>query len=256
VTQNNVDLNRNFDVTTDLFATDNAAYSDINDFLNPTGPVTQEMVDKGLNEVLAFAVTSPREELQQAILGGQYRFPKGLYYGGSGFEPQKAPIEALLTEKIAAHDAVFLMDFHTGYGKRGHLHLFGAPNVGDPDAMAVVFDGYPIDTGADDPDFYETTGDFPLYMGKLVGSKPYVGMTMEYGTMDSQTDLGAARSLVNMRLENQGFQYGYADDGVREQVEKQFRDMYDPPQAEWRTTVMTATKEMLPVLIERFSSLP
>jgi hypothetical protein len=59
-----------------------------------------------------------------------------------------------------------------------------------------------------------------------------------------------------MRLENQGFQYGYADDGVREQVEKQFRDMYDPPQAEWRTTVMTATKEMLPVLIERFSSLP
>lgn len=256
VTQNNVDLNRNFDVTTDLFAIENAAYADIDDFLNPTEPVTQEMVDNAMNEVLGFAVTYPREELQQAILGGQYQFPKGLYYGGSGFEPQKAAVEVLLAEKIAQHGAVFLMDFHTGYGKRGHLHLFGAPNVGDPEAMAVVFEGYTIDTGADDPDFYETTGDFTLYLGKIVGSKPYVGMTMEYGTMDSQTDLGAARSLVNMRLENQGFHYGYAEDGARALVEKQFRDMYDPPEAEWREAVLSATKDMVPVLIERFSSLP
>ncbi len=256
VTQNNVDLNRNFDVATDLFAIENAAYADIDGFLNPTEPVTQEMVDNAMSEVFSFAVDYPREELQQAILGGQYQFPKGLYYGGSGFEPQKAPIEALLTEKIAAHEAVFLMDFHTGYGKRGHLHLFGAPKVGDPEAMSVVFEGYTIDTGADDPDFYETTGDFTLYLGKLVDPKPYVGMTMEYGTMDSQTDVGAVRSLANMRLENQGYQHGYVEDGARAQVEKQFRDMYDPPEAEWRTAIMTATREMLPVLIERFSTLP
>lgn len=256
VTENNVDLNRNFDVTSDLFATENAPYADIDYFLNPTEPVTQQMVDNGLSEVLGFAVTYPREELQQAILGGQYEFPKGLYFGGTGFEPQKAAIETMIAEKIADHDAVFLMDFHTGYGERAKLHLFGAPNVGDPEAMNVVFEGYEIDTGADNPDFYETTGDFTVYLGQLAGAKPYVGMTMEYGTMDSQTDLGAAKSLVNMRLENQGFHHGYAEESARAAVENQFLDMYNPPEAEWRTAIMTATKDMLPVFIERFSNLP
>ena len=181
----------------------------------------------------------------------------GIFYGGREFEPARALLDPILREAVEGHDKVFLMDFHTGFGERGKLHLFGAPNLGTPEAVNVVFEGYEIDTGEGNEDFYETEGDMILYVGQLAaeGGKTYLGMTMEYGTLDSHTDVGALQSLVNTKLENQGFHHGYADDEVRTRVEQAFLESYFPVEAEWRRTILQQTKAMLPVLIGRFIDL-
>lgn len=257
VSENNVDLNRNFSTSADLFAFDNAAYTAIDGFLNPTDPVTTQTVDGALGDALRFALTQDRAALQQAILQGQYAHPSGVFYGGSTFEPALALLAPILRAAVEQHDRVFLMDFHTGFGERGKLHLFGAPGLGSPEAVDAVFDGYDIDTGEGDEDFYETYGDMILYVGELAAEhgRTYVGMTMEYGTLDSHTDIGALQSLVNTTLENQGFHHGYADEAVRAQVEQTFLESYFPLEEDWRETIMVQTREMLPVFIERFSAL-
>ncbi|MEO1273537.1 MAG: M14 family metallopeptidase [Myxococcota bacterium] len=257
VTEGNIDLNRNFDPhPTRLFDTTNDAYAELDDFLNPTMPVSLEKVDQAMAEVYARASNIPRSRLRQAILQGQYQFPEGMYFGGRAFAPQKQPLEALLKEHIAEHQAVLTLDLHTGFGRRGHMHLFGAPGLGDPEAMAAVFDGYTIDTGANNEDFYETTGDFIVYAGELSAGKTALGVTLEYGTLDSQTELGAAQSLVNMRLENQGFHHGYLDEAARDQAQAQFMEMFNPSDPAWRRTILDTTRSALPVWLERFVALP
>ncbi len=257
VSENNVDLNRNFAVGRELFDLVNAPYSEIDGFLNPGDIVTSDTVDSALAEVVTFALQHDRAELQQAILQGQYQFPDGLYYGGTDFEPQQSTMLATLTELVDQHDAVFLMDVHSGYGERGRLHLFGAPGLGSPEAMDTVFEGFEIDTGDNNEDFYEITGDFILFFGEIAerANKTYLSMTLEYGTLDSQTDIGAAQSLVNVRLENQGFHHGYESEDVRDSVQTAFVDGYNPPEGDYRRTIMAATREVVPVLVERFVAL-
>lgn len=253
VSENNVDLNRNLSTSSSLFSTLNAPYADIDDFLHPAEPVTRATVEGALGDALRFALTQPREELQQAILQGQYDHPPGIFYGGAAFEDSREQLDPVFREAVEEHDKVFLMDFHTGFGERGKLHLFGAPGLGTPAAMAAVFEGYEIDTGEGDENFYETDGDMILYVGEIAAeaNKTYVGMTMEYGTLDSHTDVGALQSLVNTKLENQGFHHGYAD-GVEAQIEETFLRSYFPVESEWRREIMTQTHELLPVLVERF----
>ncbi len=256
VSENNVDLNRNLSTSRSLFSIVNAPYAEIDGFLNPAEPVSRASVEGALGDALRFALTQERGELQQAILQGQYDHPLGIFYGGEAFEPSREQLDPVFREAIEAHDNVFLMDFHTGFGERGKLHLFGAPGLGTPAAVDAVFEGYEIDTGEGDENFYETDGDMILYVGELAaeGDKTYVGMTMEYGTLDSHTDVGALQSLVNTKLENQGFHHGYEDD-VQAQIEQTFLRSYFPVELEWRQEIMTQTRALLPVLIERFSGL-
>ncbi len=257
VNENNVDLNRNMSVSANLFATVNQPYGDIDSFLNPTQPVTAATVENSVTDALVFAVDYPRDELQQAILQGQYDFPLGIFYGGDAFEPSHQLLDPLFLDAVEQHRKVFLMDFHTGFGERSKLHLFGAPGLGTPAAMDAVFAGYEIDTGENDENFYETYGDMIVYLGEMAAKadRTYLGMTMEYGTLDSHTDLGAVRSLVNTKLENQGFHHGYSDDAVKTNVEQTFLEGYYPVEAEWRSKIMTETRAMLPILIERFAAL-
>jgi predicted deacylase len=259
VSEDNVDLNRNFDTTTDLFATENEGYDELYDFLNPKGPVNLSSLGNIFSpaKMLLLVAQYGKSTLRQAILQGQYKHADGLYFGGKAFEPQRTDLEALLLQRAAGHDAVFVVDLHTGYGERGKLHLFGSTPESQKikDAMAVIFDGFDVDTGEDSDDFYTVYGDFSVYVSKLLSEKTCVPMTFEYGTLDSQTTLGSMRSLSRMRLENQGYHYGYDAEKDRSEVEERFREMYNPYDEKYREGIMRQTAEMLPVLVGRFAEL-
>jgi hypothetical protein len=255
VSEHNVDLNRNFDVSEKLFETANEGYRKLSSFLNPDGAVGARLIDLSYLEMLRLSLVHGRAMLQQAILGGQYEVPEGLYFGGRAFEPQKGALERLLLEIAEPYRAVFVMDLHTGYGERGKLHLFGTPGVGTPWAMEAVFRGLPVDTAASDETFYENSGDFVVFAGRRLGDKVFVGMTLEYGTLDSQTTLGAMRSLQNMRVENQGFHFGYDSERARRKAQTRFLEMYNPTDRGYREGILAQTVETVPLLAARFAVL-
>lgn len=256
VSENNVDLNRNFDINDRLFKTPNPGYRKIKDLINPQKPVDLS----GLGYYLPFIdmiqkiIEVSIKPLRQSILQGQYAYPKALYFGGRRFEPQNMILGKLLKKQMSPYKNIFMVDLHTGYGEKGKLHLFGSNKLNKEQKRKLqkLFLGKAIDTG-DDKDFYATHGDFTDFAHKLKpkGSE-LQAITFEFGTMDSQTHLGALRSIRTMILENQGHHYGYKTPNDKKKVQELMQKMYYPQSSQWRKKVLNQAQSQLEQSIKAF----
>jgi hypothetical protein len=248
VTENNVDMNRNSSMSPDLFGIDNEGYSKLYDFINPAKPVSLGSCQNRLFVARAILkiLKATMPVLRQAVLQGQYQYPEGLYFGGKDFEPQLSVVKPVMSGYAAGYNSIIHIDLHTGYGGRGKMHLFPNPAKSPEmkDATEKLYEGYHIDWG-DSKDFYTVTGDFTSLLGQMYPDKPFIPMTLEYGTMDSQKTMGSLRSIQNMILENQGFHHGYKSKRSERKVKEWFREMYAPSSPVWRTMVMEQSVELM-----------
>jgi len=257
VTENNVDLNRNSSTKDSLYKTVNESYSKVNSFINPTNKVD---VSKCSNRCFFLrSMNLIRKQsipvLRQAILQGQYQFPEGLYFGGKNFEPQIKSLKPFMDSICKPYKLVMEIDLHTGYGKRGVLHLFPNPVPENVKKLVdTMYLGYHIDWG-DNKDFYVVSGDFINYMGEINQNKKYIPMTFEYGTLNSQTTTGSIESLHRMVMENEGFHYGYKSSSDSLKVNKKFIEMYFPSSEKWREQIMQETIEMFQTILPRFETM-
>ena len=260
VSENNVDMNRNFPINKDLFERKNEAYAKIYSFLNPQSKVKAGYFRDTLffMNTLYMITKFSMKTLRESTVQGQYEFSDGIFYGGHDFEPQKKWLEKLLSEKTNDYPFVFLIDLHTGLGKRGKLHYL--PGYAQPPKsntlLEQLFKGYTIDWPNTEKEFYIPTGLFRQYVGNLISpGKQFIRVAFEYGTLDSQRITGASRSLHNMIIENQGFHHGYENSETERLVKHRFREMFFPSSEIWRSQIMKQTSEILPVLVDRYRSL-
>lgn len=256
VTENNIDLNRNSSRSSDLYKTINEGYPKVEKLVNPKKPVN---LSSCKNRCFFFRaifniLKAGMPALRQAILQGQYQYPKGLYYGGQNQEPQIDSLKKVIENYCSDFKTIFAIDLHTGYGERGKLHLF--PNPVDETLkkrMEKLFDGYQIDW-ADSDDFYTVTGDFVGFVGEINKGKTFIPMTFEYGTLNTQKTSGSIKSIKISILENQGMQYGYKADKDSVKVRKMYMEMFFPSSEKWRIKTMEDTENMLKKVIPRFCS--
>jgi hypothetical protein len=258
MTENNVNLNRNSSPTNELYKTKNTGYPAMMDLINPQGSVDTGSAGNIFFELRAIRkiISAGMPALRQALLQGQYEFPKGVYYGGSAPESQIKSITPFIIKFSAGYPFIMNIDIHTGYGERGKLHLFPNP-INDKKIKAMaekVFDGYSIDW-PDNKDFYTVTGDFPGHLEKIITQGAFLPMTFEYGTLDSQTTVGSIKSIHLTLLENQGFNFGYKSDKDKNEVEKNFREMYFPSSPAWRTKVISDSRIMTKKALKQFREL-
>ena len=253
VSENNVDLNRNFSAGPKQFSGKSESYQKFDDFLNPTMPLdASRLHDLGLfTESLIKLARYGKKQLTQIVVGGQYQNPNGIYYGGQKLEPNVAIIKEEFLRVGKPYEKILHLDLHTGYGKRGELHFFSNRNASKSPGFKEIFTGFEIDYG-DDKDFYETSGSFDRFTVNTFPKKQVIPMTLEFGTMDSQTIMGGFYSLRNMIYENQGFHHGYTDKESKQRVEKIFSNMFNPSDKAWRDKVMKTGLETYKILIKRF----
>ncbi len=259
VSENNVDLNRNWDVDPALFQIKNEGYASLYPMLNPKDRVdlaswgNRFFFMRAIRQIIEYGMPA----LRQGILQGQYGYPAGIFFGGKTFEPQKGLLEPLFKRRAAPYRQVLFIDLHTGYGKRGKLHLF--PNAIEDvtlrNRLETIFEGYTIDYG-DREGFYTATGSFVDYAGKLLSDKVYMPMVFEYGTLDSQTISGSIRSLHNMIIENQGYWYGYRTEEDERETKRRFREHFFPSSPVWRTRVIHDSDALLRHALANFQKLP
>ncbi len=257
-TENNVDLNRNFDYTGDrsLYEIKNPGYAELDDFLNPKKPASTLsfgyvfFTPRAINKILWNGLPV----LRQAILQGQYEFEKGIYFGGRASEPHREILIPIFRESSKGFRSILAVDLHTGYGERGVLHLF--PNEPKTEEIRLaterMFQGFRIDWGSSD-DFYTINGQFTDWiLTTLPSGSLYVPMVFEYGTLDSQTTSGSIESIKRTMLENQGHFYGYTCEREKVKIRNLYREMFYPSSPHWRTKVVLNTvrvwEEVLPRL--------
>ncbi|MFD1712534.1 M14 family metallopeptidase [Ottowia flava] len=258
VTEQNVDLNRNAAASAALYLSDNAGYPLVDPLINP-----RDVADTGapahrffLLRALGMLAQHGMAPLRQAVLQGQYAEPRGIYYGGSALAPQLEALAPTLRRIVNAYPLSMSLDLHTGYGARGHLHVFLNPPT-DPrvrQGLEQVFQGHAIDWGTGQ-DFYTVTGDVSGWIGSLRAGGTHLPGVFEYGTMDSQGTLGAIKSLHIGVLENQGVQHGYASDAERERIRRDYVEMFNPSSPAWRTQVIQQSRQLLTQVMARLPQL-
>src|SRR5581483_7138224 len=114
--EHNVDLNRN---ALDRFpGPPNPAYRHLDAWLNPASP--PHAPDLFWIYGVAALLRHGFNALQQAIVGGQYEFPRSLFYGGERREASIAIVERIITQDLfRSAERVLAIDLHTGLGRRG-----------------------------------------------------------------------------------------------------------------------------------------
>lgn len=267
VTENNVDLNRNFTTDHELFRLWNPAYDAISPVVNPTHPVNDGWIPwtKFYSQALSLWLKTPMGELRRALLRGQYQFPNGVYYGGSKPEPVVMPIKQYFSQRLNKNNfqKILLLDIHTGYGARGHMHLMPNPLRGNrlvveraEAIMKATVGHYKIEDAVNDPDFYDSTGDFSSFLADLATARGILAipLLLEFGTLDSQTLTGSLKSLHRIVRENQLHHYGTENLDAERTVTSQFRDMFFPQDAAWRAQVIRQFMAVAPDFIRRFQN--
>ncbi len=254
-TENNVDLNRNSSVDTDLYSSVNQGYSDLYTFLNQKEKVNLTSFSNFFFQITAIQkiVKHSMGSLRQAVMQGQYQYENGIYFGGKALEPSVQAVTPLIQKTAAKYDMVFNIDLHTGYGTNGTLHLFPSP-LKDAKKKATIeniFEGYHIDWG-DGDDFYTVTGDFATYIGNTIPEKNFLTMTFEFGTLDTQTTMGSIRALHNVMIENQGGQHGYASQKDETKVKSRYLQGYYPSSKTWRSKALHDARQALILALKNY----
>ncbi|HZZ35729.1 MAG TPA: M14 family metallopeptidase, partial [Caulobacteraceae bacterium] len=194
VTEDNVDLNRNWvDHAGALPA--NPGYDQLHDAFCPS-EWTREAQSAANARIGAFAREHGDLALRDALTGGQYTHPDGLFYGGAGPTWSRRTQTAIYQERLAKAARVAIIDYHTGLGPWGFGEQIVVTRAGEPEferarrwygAVTVS----PVDGDSSSADI---KGDG---LGAAPGLLPGVevtGMALEVGTLPMNAVTTALRA--------------------------------------------------------------
>lgn len=238
VSEENIDLNRSFHIESTRI--ENKGYAVFDPLINPIQPASSSYLERiGFWFKLLIRVAQHgKDQLRQAILQGQFEFPKGIFYGGTEKNPLQTALEKFLLPLMKKRKHVFLFDIHTGYGERGVLHLFaGDVAKTDRNNFQKYFQGHNIDWN-DHKDFYKTSGDLVNWIKSIGDSgSQIIPITLEFGTSDSQTLIGSILSLETMVLENQLYHHNSTKPQHAQEIKFMFEELFAPSDTNWQKQV-------------------
>ncbi len=181
VTQEGVDLNRNA-VDFSRPTPRNAGYDELAALLLPEAWPPTAANEQAL---MGYAARHGLAALQQAVSGGQYRHPDGLFYGGAAPTWSLSTLRGVLREHATRCSRLGWIDLHTGLGASGVGERIFSSRDGDAAAKArarawwgerVTFTGDGSSTSSD------LQGNLWQAAYEACGQAAYTGLTLEFGT--------------------------------------------------------------------------
>src|SRR6266700_5324396 len=121
--ENNVDLNRNF-LADESYNDVPPTYAQLDPFLNPQSPPASDLFTLKAGWLI---LRHGMPALKQAVVGGQYEYPKGLFFGGKRLEEVSEKYQAFLAQRLTSVERLVAIDVHTGIGKYGEDILMVEP---------------------------------------------------------------------------------------------------------------------------------
>ena len=239
--ENNVDLNRNFILDWDKFdLASNKDYRDVKDFLQPKGKIGNAFWHEGgfyLN-LLIQAITKGKSKVSDALLTGQYEFPKGVYYGGNGDEKSTKYLKGVFKDCLdGEYKNIVHIDIHSGYGPRYNMVIFNSVYETMTEAQSKEAFNYDYVISHDSESFYATTGDTTDYFYRLAESKKtkktLFSTCFEFGTIgDDFTD--SIKSLKYTVDENRQHWYPTDNEIAARVVKENYNELFYPTEKTWR----------------------
>jgi hypothetical protein len=226
--EDNVDLNRN---GVERFpGPANPAYARIENWLNPRfSQATIGSWDGYWAGLLGAWVKTGYQGLKQAIAGGQYEYPEGLFYGGDRRQQSLRLLAELLARKrYAAIKKLCHLDIHTGLGRRGEWQLYAEANHngGGPQYWQKGF-GHRKVTVEGGGGSYLPAGTLLHFVRSLLPTAHATGAVLEFGTCPPVQILRA------LRAENAWHRYDPVSNSAQA-AKRTLRECFWPSDATWR----------------------
>ncbi|BAL81585.1 M14 family metallopeptidase [Caldisericum exile] len=230
--KNNVDLNRNFLNSWDnIFRND--AYLALKDFFERSEGVQSLSIERirYYKDVLKILLKGLAKQVKNALLVGQYESPKGLYYGGRGYEKETIFMMRLFEEALKSSKHVVHIDIHTGYGPKDTMSVVNS-NLFEEDSKTFEreIDYSPV-VKSENNEFYAMSGDMINYLYTLKNEKyketKLYSASFEFGILGNST-LNEAEALFRAVVNNRLRFYGSKNEKIRKSVKKLYLEAFCP----------------------------
>ena len=239
--ENNVDLNRNFILDWSTFDTTvNKDYPQVDTFLGPDKSMGNIMWHElgFYGSMIKQIITSGVDTISNALLGGQYEYPAGVYYGGLGDEASTVFVKDVFEQTLSgSYENLVHIDIHSGYGARYRMVIFNSIFETMTEAETMELFGYDNVISHDSEDFYPTTGDttdFYYRLWEQMGSDTALFSTcFEFGTLgDAFWD--TVKSMKYTIEENQNHWNPSNNKVTNQVIHERYQELFYPTETEWR----------------------
>ena len=239
--ENNVDLNRNFILDWESFdLTVNKDYPLVKEFLGPQKQMGNILFHEAdfYGSMIKNLVSAGVDTISNALLGGQYEYAEGVYYGGVGDEKSTTYLKGVFQQSLeSAYENIVHIDIHSGYGPRYNMVIFNSVFETMNEAETVALFGYENVISYDSEAFYPTTGDTTDYFYRLheqMGTDTSLFSTcFEFGTIGD----GFLDSVISMKYtieENQNHWYPSENNITNQVIKERYYELFYPTEKEWR----------------------
>lgn len=240
VNEDNVDLNRNFLLDGRPYAGAPDGYAALDAFLNPPSPPSRLEPFRLKAAWNLWRTGLPA--LKAAVAGGQYDFPRGLFYGGKGPCASTQIVQQHCDAWLAAAHRAVHIDLHTGLGTYEMPTLLLNEAADSPHyawyAQAFGADrieplAHPRGTA------YQASGVFGQWMQQHFAARDYRFVGAEFGTYD------VVRVLAALRAENRAHHYCERTDEAYVEAKRVLQECFCPAAATWRRQVVAGALHII-----------
>ena len=234
VNEDNVDPNRNFLLRGESYEGASRAYRRLAAFLNP--PCSPSRFDAPLFWCRAAWEISRHglPTLRQAVAGGQYEFPQGLFFGGRQPIALLHILDRALPTWLADISTVLHIDFHTGLGKWAtykllldstvtSLHLAWLKRYFDPPGVENL-----LAPTSQDQVAYQTRGSLGKWCQAKMAPRDYLFLGAEFGSYS------AIKIVAGLRAENQAYHWGGPQGASARRTRQHLQELFCPASSAWR----------------------
>lgn len=240
-TQENVDLNRNFqDFSQPL--PENAAYRALQPLLLPAHwpPDAQNAA-----AVAHFIKTNGMDAFQAAISRGQHEFPDGLFFGGTAPTWSNQTIRQVLRDHATHARRIAWIDLHTGLGPNGvGERIFACKD--DKSALERARRWWGGNGATPVTSIYDGTSTSAFLTGLMwmalyqeCPQAQYTGIAMEYGTLPMTEIMPALRAEHWLNIHPE------APDALAGQIKRQMMDAFYIDTDAWKNQVISQARQAL-----------
>ena len=246
--QGNIDLNRNFLKPDESYSGAPAGYEKLNGFLNP-GFLPSSLEPYRLKAVVNI-MRYGMPALKEAIVAGQYGYPEGIFFGGSGPAAGTAFVKAHCDSWVSGSESVVHLDLHSGLGKYGSYKILidESPESEDYQWYVNAFDQNSISTLEKSDDVaYVVNGSMGSWLKHHFRDRKYYFAGLEFGTY------GPVRVLGAIRTENCAHHYADAGSPAYAGAKAELLECFCPRSEVWRSTVVNQSMKIISAAIDGLS---
>jgi hypothetical protein len=191
--------------------------------------------------------------VKQAVAGGQYEYPRGLFFGGKRPTRTSKVLRKILPRCVLGAIRIRHVDFHTGLGPWADYRLLVVKAMDDrldrflhrfgPERIQRLSQG---DQSSDEKAVaYEVRGDLITWCScEGFSGRDYDGIAAEFGTY------GPIFVISALRAENQAHHWGTPDSLSTQRAKHRLKEVFAPKSEEWRTATVASALEIIGRMID------